>query len=103
MNSVSAFYEKHRDDPHAIAEYLNSALATNDSAVIAKAIGHMIRAQGVTKFAEKAGVRRDTLYRMFDGKISPALDRVVGVLLALDIQLLAEPRAPARLRDEEAE
>ena len=59
MNSVSAFYEKHRNDPNAIAEYLNNALTTNDSSVIAKAIGHMIRAQGVTKFAKKAGVRRD--------------------------------------------
>ena len=91
MNSVGAFYQNHRDDPNAIAEYLNDALITNDSAVIAKAIGHMIRAQGVTEFAKKAKVRRDTLYRTFDGKRTPSLDRVIGVLLALNIQLLAKP------------
>jgi probable addiction module antidote protein len=91
MNSVGTFYQNHKDDPNAIAEYLNDALITNDWAVIAKAIGHMIRAQGVTKFANKARIRRDTLYRMFDGKRSPSLDRVIGVLLALNIQLLAKP------------
>jgi probable addiction module antidote protein len=91
QHSVATFYEKHRDNPSAIAEYLNSALSTGDSVAIAKAIGNMVRAQGVARFAQKAGMRRDSLYRTFNGKTSPPLDRVMDVLLALDIKLSAKP------------
>jgi DNA-binding phage protein len=37
-----------RDDPSAIAKYLNDALSTGDPVLITKAIGDMVRAQGVT-------------------------------------------------------
>jgi probable addiction module antidote protein len=90
-HSVAIFYKRHRDNPSAIAEYLNSAFSTGDSAAIAKAIGNMLRAQGVARFAKKAGMRRDTLYRTFNGKTSPPLDRVMDVLFALNIKLSAKP------------
>ena len=91
--TAAAFAAKHRDDPRAIAKYLNGALSTGDPVLIAKAIGNMVRAQGVAKFAQKAGMRRDSLYRTFNGETSPALDRVMTVLLALDMQLMAKPSA----------
>jgi probable addiction module antidote protein len=82
---------KCRDDPRAIAKYLNDALSTGDPVHITKAIGDMVRAQGVTRFAQKAGMRRDTLSRTFNGKVSPPFDRVVNVLIALDTQLRLKP------------
>ena len=89
--TAAAFAAKYRDNPRAIAKYLNGALSTGDPVLITKAIGDMVRAQGVAKFAQKAGMRRDSLYRTFSGETSPALDRVMTVLLALDIQLIAKP------------
>ena len=89
--TAAAFAAKYRDNPRAIAKYLNDALSTGDPVLIKKAIGDMVRAQGVTSLSQKAGVRRDTLYRTFRGETSPALDRVMTVLLALDIQLTAKP------------
>jgi len=86
-----AFDKKHRDDPRAIAKYLNGALSTGDPVLITKAIGDMVRAQGVAKFAQKAGMRRESLYRSFKGEISPAFDTVLKVLIALDIQLTMKP------------
>jgi probable addiction module antidote protein len=83
---------KYRDDPRAIAGYLNDALSTGDSVVITKAIGKMIRAQGATKVSKKARLRRDSLYRTFNGERSPALSRVIPVLLALHIHLVAKAR-----------
>ena len=91
QHSVATFYEKHRDNPSAIAEYLNSALSTGDSVAIAKAIGNMVHAQGVARFAQKAGMRRDTLYRSFKGELSPAFEKVINVLVALHLQLVAKP------------
>jgi probable addiction module antidote protein len=65
---------KYRDDPSAIAKYQNDALSTGDPVLIIKAIGDMVRAQGVTRFSHKAGIRRDNLYRMFNGESSSAFD-----------------------------
>jgi probable addiction module antidote protein len=88
-----AFDKKHHDAPRAIAKYLNVALSTGDPVLITKAIGDMVRAQGVTKFAQKAGMRRDTLYRTFSGEMSPTLETVMNALMGLDIQLIAKPAA----------
>jgi probable addiction module antidote protein len=81
---------KYRDDPRAIAEYLNDALSTGDPVLIIKAIGDMVRAQGVTRFAQRAGLRRDNLYRTFGDERSPAFDTVVNILTALDLRLAAK-------------
>jgi probable addiction module antidote protein len=82
---------EYRDDPKMIAKYLNLALATGDAALITKAIGDMVRAQGMTRFSQKAGLRRDGLYRTFGGEIRPAFATVVEVLIALGVQLEAKP------------
>ena len=93
-----AFNAKYRDNPEAIATYLNKALATGDPVLATKAIGDMIRAQGMTKVAQKAGKRRDSLYRMFRGEQSATLNAAIAVLQALDIQLIAEPMASRGLK-----
>jgi probable addiction module antidote protein len=91
--SERAFAAKYCDNPRAIAKYLNGALSTGDPVVITKAIGEMVRAQGVTRFSRRAHMRRDNLYRSFKGEVSPAFDKVIKVLIALDIQLVAKPSA----------
>ena len=92
------FDPKYRENPIAIAKYLNRVLSTADPVRISQAIGDMLRAQGVTRFAQKAGYRRDNLYRTFKGQRSPRLATVVDVLTWLDIQLIAKPRRPVGRR-----
>jgi probable addiction module antidote protein len=86
-----AFVAKYRDNPRAIAKYLNDALVKGDGILVTKAIGMMVRAQGVADVSQKAGQRRDSLYRMFGGNNGPALATAIAVLHALDIQLIAKP------------
>jgi probable addiction module antidote protein len=90
---VLAFEEKHRDHPRAVAKYLNDALSTSDPVLITKAIGDVMRAHGVARLATKAGLRRDSLYRSFNGEMSPAFDTVIKALIALDVRLVAKPAA----------
>ena len=87
------FYDaaEYRDNPKMIANYLNRALAMGDAVLITKAIGDMVRAQGMTRFSQKVGLRRDGLYRSFKGELKPSFDTVLKVLIALDIQLTAKP------------
>jgi probable addiction module antidote protein len=82
---------EYRDAPKMIAKYLNLALATGDAVLVTKAIGEMVRAQGMTRFSQKVGLRRDGLYRSFRGEISPAFDTVLSVMLALDVQIVVKP------------
>ena len=91
---------KYRDNPMMIAEYLNDALATEDPVLVNVAIGNMVRAQGMSKFSRKVGLRRDSLHRAFRGEVNPGFDTVLKVLLALEIQIVAQAakaRAPVRV------
>lgn len=54
MSILKAF-----DGPDMIAAYLNEAFASDDPALIARAIGTVARAQGMSDVAEKAGLSRE--------------------------------------------
>jgi probable addiction module antidote protein len=82
---------KYRDDPGAIAKYLNEALSTDDPVLVRKAIGDVARAQGAAKFSRKVGMAREDLYRGFTGKRTLAFDTVVKILVALDMRLIVKP------------
>src|ERR1700730_43030 len=64
---------KYRNNPDVIAEYLNKAIASEDFAVLIRAIGMIIRAQNVFALSEETGLRRENLYRMFAGDRDPDL------------------------------
>jgi probable addiction module antidote protein len=94
---------KYCGKPKIIAKHLNAALETGDVTLITKAIGDMVRAQGVSRFSRKVGLRREGLYRSFAGQTGPGFDTVIKVLLALGVRLVAKPSAGlgARARGEE--
>ena len=79
------------DNPKRIAAYLNKALETNDTAIILKAIGDMIRAQNVMQLSRNTRLSREGLYRSFSGKRSTGFENVLSVLIAMDVKLVAKP------------
>jgi probable addiction module antidote protein len=83
------------DSPEMIAAYLTEALESSDQALITKAIGNVARARGMSEVAEKAGVSRENLYRALRGEAKPEFDTIMKVLRALEINLVAQPRAAA--------
>jgi len=85
-----------RENPVAIAQYLNEAFATNDLGAILRAISTVMRAQNVLALAEAAGLRRDRLYKSFGGKIDPQLGRVIALFAAMDVQLVVNPLPPKK-------
>jgi probable addiction module antidote protein len=86
-----AFIAEYRDNPRAIAKYLNEALSTGDTVHFTKSIGDIVRAQGVTRVAQKTGLERPGIYRSFSGKRGPPFKTVLNVLLALDLELNIKP------------
>jgi len=92
MPKVHGFDDpKYRGNPKMIAKYLNVAFATGDQALATKAIGDMVRAQGMSRFSRKVGLRREGLYRSFSGNMGPGFDTVMKVLGALHIKIVAKP------------
>lgn len=80
------------DSQEMIAAYLTEALETDDEAFIAKAIGTIARAQGMSAVADSAGLSRENLYRALSGNTRPEFETIRRVLGALGVQLVAKPR-----------
>ena len=76
-----------RDNPAAIADYLNDAFQTEDLDGVLLAINTVMRAQNVVQLAAATGLRRDRLYGTFGGGVNPQLGRVMELFAGMDVQL----------------
>ena len=71
----------------AIGAYLEEALETNDPAFIAKALGTVARARGMSQIAKKAGLSRESLYKALGTGGNPEFGTVIRVMQALGLKL----------------
>lgn len=84
---------EHLRTPKEMAAYLEACIdeANGDAAFIAKALGDIARAQGMTKVARAAGLSRESLYKALSGERSPEFETILKVVDALGLKLHAEP------------
>lgn len=82
---------EHLRTPEEMAAYLEACLeeAKGDAAFIAKALGDIARAKGMTQVARDAGLSRESLYKALSGDRSPGFDTILKVVGALGLQLHA--------------
>ena len=75
-----------------MAAYLEACFeeAGGDAAFIAKAIGDIARAKGMSQVARDAGLSRESLYKALSGDRSPGFDTILKVVEALGLRLHAE-------------
>lgn len=78
--------------PEEMAAYLEACLeeADGDAAFVAKAIGNIARAKGMSQVARDAGVSRESLYKALSGERSPSFETILKVINALGLKLHAE-------------
>ena len=83
---------EHLRTPEEMAAYLEACFedAGNDAAFIAKALGDIARAKGMSQVSRDAGLSRESLYKALSGDRSPNFDTILKVLAALGIRLRAE-------------
>lgn len=83
---------EHLRTPQEMAAYLEVCLeeANGDATVIAKALGDIARAKGMTQVARDAGLSRESLYKALSGDRSPGFDTVLKVVQALGLKLHAQ-------------
>jgi probable addiction module antidote protein len=75
-----------------MAAYLEACLeeADGDAAFVAKALGDVARAKGMSQVARDAGLSRESLYKALSGERSPDFDTILRVMGALGLRLRAE-------------
>ena len=85
----SAEYLKTDED---MALYLEACIeeAGDDAAFIAKALGTIARAKGMTQLARDTGLGRESLYKALSGEGNPSFATILKVMRALGIKLHAE-------------
>ena len=83
---------EHLRTPEEMAAYLEACLeeANGDAAFIAKALGDIARAKGMSQVARDTGLSRESLYKALSGERSPGFDTILKVIKALGLKLHAE-------------
>jgi probable addiction module antidote protein len=82
----SAHYLKTEEE---MAHYLDVCMEEggDDPAFIAKALGTVARARGMTQVARDAGLSRESLYRALSGEGNPEFGTILKVVKALGLTL----------------
>ena len=82
----------HLRTPEDMAAYLEVCIeeADGNAAFIAKALGDIARAKGMSQVACDAGLSRESLYKALSGERNPTFDTILKVIGALGLKLRAE-------------
>ena len=83
-------------DEETIAAYLTESLESDDPKVIAKALGAVARARGMTQLSKDTGITREALYRALSATGNPEFGTVLKVVHALGLRLAALPATATR-------
>lgn len=83
---------EHLRTPEEMAAYLEACMeaADGDASFIAKALGDIARAKGMTQVARDAGLSRESLYKALSGDRAPGFDTILKVMGALGLELRAQ-------------
>ena len=86
----SAAHLANEDD---IVAYLQACFeeAPEDAAFLAKALGTVARARGMTQLAKDVGLGRESLYKALSGDNNPSFATMLKVMSALGVKLQVVP------------
>jgi probable addiction module antidote protein len=101
MKTTTSLYDvaEHLRTSEEMPAYLEACIeeAYGDAAFIAKALGDIARAQGMTQVAKDSGLSRESLYKALSGERSPSFDTILKVVSALGLKLSAGVREDAEV------
>ncbi|MDC4545780.1 putative addiction module antidote protein [Acinetobacter baumannii] len=82
----SAEHLKTEEDMQA---YLQACIdeSNGDAAFIAKTLGNIAKAKGMTQLSKETGLGRESLYKALSGDVNPSFDTVIKVVKALNLRL----------------
>ena len=83
---------EHLKTDEDMAAYLEACLqeAGDDAAFIAKALGNIARAKGMTHLSKDTGLGRESLYKALSGEGNPSFATILKVTHALGLKFHVE-------------
>lgn len=86
-----AVIELLRDDPEFASAYLSAVLSEADESggreALLSALRQVAEARGMASVAERAGIPRESIYRVLSPKGNPRLETLLSVVAALGLRL----------------
>lgn len=82
-------------NPEEMAAYLEACIAESDgnASFVAKALGDIARAKGMSEIAKETGLGRESLYKALSADGNPQLDTILKVARALGLEISVRPAA----------
>ena len=77
----------HLETQEEINAYLLDCFNDEDPRLFVNALGHLARHYGVSEVARAAGLNRESLYKIFNGKAQPKWDTVRRLMKARHVDL----------------
>ncbi len=71
------------EDDEMIVEYLNNILEEGEASDIITALGHVAKAQGMSKIANETGLSRPSLYKSLSHGAKPQFETILKVLRSI--------------------
>ena len=83
---------EHLRSPEEMAAYLEACIeeAHGDASFVAKALGNIARAKGMSQVARDAGLSRESLYKALSAEGNPEFATVLRVVRSLGLSLHAK-------------
>ena len=83
---------EHLKTEEDMAQYLDACLqeAGDDAAFLAKALGNIARAKGMSRLSRDTGMSQESLYEALSGEGNPSFATILKVTSALGIRLHAQ-------------
>lgn len=79
-------------DPNNAAGYLTAILEEEDADTLLLALRDVAKAQGgMAAVAERAHIRRETIYKMLSDKANPAFKGIACILHGMGLELAVRP------------
>jgi probable addiction module antidote protein len=90
----------HLKTDEEMALYLEAAMEQvgDDTAFIARVLGDIARAKGMTQLARDTGIGRESLYKALSGQGNPSFATILKVIHALGVRLHAAPAVVEKRR-----
>lgn len=84
---------KYLKSEEEIIAYLDEAMADNDPAHIARALGDVARSEGMTGISRRTGLGRQALYTALSEQGNPTLETVTSIIASLGLRLSVQKAA----------
>ncbi len=83
-------------DPAKAAGYLNAVIEEGDKDALLLALRNIAEAEGgMAAVAEKAHLKRESLYRMLSARGNPALTNLLSILHGMGLKMTIQPEKEA--------